>query len=476
MTGCLSNNTTARFLLTFFVCLLLSGCEQPTSLQQVKRQKELIIVTRNSPTTYYQGKETPTGFEYELAKRFAKELGVKLKIITANSLPDIFNALTDNGAAQRISLAAAGLAVTDQRQQQVRFSQPYMDVNQQLIYNAKLKHPKSFADLTSGKFVVLAGSSHAERLKRYSDQIPIPWETTEVHENIDLLRMVNDGEIDYTVVDSNELAMNYIYFPNIRVGFDLAPSDKLAWAFPNSVDASLINRANLFFTKIKANGTLAHLYERFYGHVEQVSYVGVKTFTKQMKKRLPKYRDYFEYAAEEYDMDWRLLASIGYQESHWRPKAKSPTGVRGLMMLTRATAKEMGVSNRLNPKQSIIGGSRYFKKIKARINEDIKEPDRTWMALAAYNVGYGHLQDARKLTEKRGGDPNKWVDVKESLPLLSKKQWYQQTKYGYARGYEPVLYVQNIRRYYDLLQWFTVPQIENLPVAKSDHSPGVKDG
>ncbi|MCX4025541.1 membrane-bound lytic murein transglycosylase MltF [Endozoicomonas sp. SM1973] len=476
MTGCFYSNTTIRLLLTLFVCLLQTGCEQPTSLQQVKRQKELIIVTRNSPTTYYQGKEQPTGFEFELAKRFAKELGVKLTIITANSLPDIFHALADNGAAQRISLAAAGLAVTDHRQRQVHFSQPYMDVTQQLIYNAKLKAPKSFADLSPGKFLVLAGSSHAERLKQYSDQIPIPWETTEVHENIDLLRMVNDGEIDYTVVDSNELAMNFIYFPNIRVAFDLAPSDKLAWAFPKSVDASLINRANLFFAKIKANGTLAHLYERFYGHVEQINYVGVKTFTKQMQKRLPKYRNYFEKAAESYDMDWRLLASIGYQESHWRPKAKSPTGVRGLMMLTRATAKEMGVANRLNPKQSIMGGSRYFKKIKARINQDIKEPDRTWMALAAYNVGYGHLQDARKLTEIRGGDPNKWVDVKESLPLLSKKQWHQLTKYGYARGYEPVLYVQNIRRYYDLLRWLTVPQIENLPVAKSEHSPGIKDG
>lgn len=476
MTGCLTNNSTARLLLTFLVCLLLPGCEQPNSLQQVKRQKELIIITRNSPTTYYQGKEQPTGFEYELAKRFAKELGVKLKVIIANSLPDIFQSLTHNGPAQRISLAAAGLAVTDRRQRQVRFSHPYMDVTQQLIYNAKVKHPKSFTELKTGKFMVLSGSSHAERLKQYSDQIPIPWETTEVHENIDLLRMVNEGEIDYTIIDSNELAMNYIYFPNIRVAFDLPPSDKLAWAFPNSVDASLINRANLFFAKIKANGTLAHLYERFYGHVEQLNYVGVKTFTKQMQRRLPKYRPYFKKAAAKYKMDWRLLASIGYQESHWRPKAKSPTGVRGLMMLTRVTAKEMGVKDRLNPRQSIMGGSRYYRKIKARINADITEPDRTWMALAAYNVGYGHLQDARKITEMRGGDPNKWVDVKESLPLLSKKQWHQLTKYGYARGYEPVLYVQNIRRYYDLLQWLTLPQIENLPVAKGDHSPGVKDG
>jgi len=151
------------------------------------------------------------------------------------------------------------------------------------------------------------------------------------------------------------------------------------------------------------------------------------------------------------------LAAIGYQESHWKARARSRTGVRGLMMLTRTTAKEMGVKNRLNAEQSIKGGSAYFAKLKKRF-EHINEPDRTWIALAAYNVGAGHVRDAQKITEKQGGDPERWMDLKERLPLLAQKKYYKKTQFGFARGYEPVEYVQNIRRFYDLLVWREQPE------------------
>jgi membrane-bound lytic murein transglycosylase F len=161
-------------------------------------------------------------------------------------------------------------------------------------------------------------------------------------------------------------------------------------------------------------------------------------------------------------LDWRLIAAISYQESHWRPRAKSPTGVRGMMMLTQPTAKEVGVTNRLDAQQSLEGGAHYFLKLHQRLPEEIQEPDRTWFTLAAYNVGWGHLEDAREITHFQGGDANRWVDVKERLPLLERKEWYKYTKHGYARGNEPVTYVQRIRHYYEVLAW-RFPNTEAAP-------------
>jgi membrane-bound lytic murein transglycosylase F len=171
--------------------------------------------------------------------------------------------------------------------------------------------------------------------------------------------------------------------------------------------------------------------------------------------------------------DGRLLAAIGYQESHWDPAAISPTGVRGLMMLTRNTASVLGVEDRIDPAQSIPGGAKYLEQLKARLPSSIKEPDRTWFALASYNVGYGHVQDARAITEQMGKEPDLWAHVKDNLPLLAQHSWYSNTRHGYARGWEPVMYVENIRNYYDILVWLTEgddskPEIDLPTVAEND--------
>jgi len=174
---------------------------------------------------------------------------------------------------------------------------------------------------------------------------------------------------------------------------------------------------------------------------------GSQLFVQRLNSRLPRFETLFKTVASEFDLDWPLLAAIAYQESHWNPKAVSPTGVRGLMMLTQDTAKEMGVSNRIDPEQSLRGGTRYFLKTRDRIPQDITDPDRTWMALAAYNVGLGHLEDARVLTDRAGKDPDLWEDVREFLPLLQRKKYYSTVRHGYARGGEPVQYVANVRKY-----------------------------
>ena len=219
---------------------------------------------------------------------------------------------------------------------------------------------------------------------------------------------------------------------------------------------------------------MQRLKDRYYGHVDVLGYVGAYTFAQHLQQRLPKFEKTFQASAKQEKVDWRLLAAIGYQESMWQASVTSKTGVRGLMMLTQNTAQAMGVSNRLDPKQSINGGAKYFAYVKDSLDASIEEPDRTWFALAAYNVGGGHLDDARKLAESEGLNPNKWLDVKKMLPRLSQKKWYSKTRYGYARGGEPVHFVANIRRYYDILTWVTQPQLEGSQVADGNlHVPGV---
>ncbi|MDZ7736481.1 MAG: membrane-bound lytic murein transglycosylase MltF [Gammaproteobacteria bacterium] len=205
--------------------------------------------------------------------------------------------------------------------------------------------------------------------------------------------------------------------------------------------------------KLQRDGDLERLLGRYYAHVRQYNYVDAQTFLTRIAERLPEYRPYFRAAADEQGFDWRLLAAVSYQESHWDPQALSPTGVRGMMMLTQDTAARVGIDDRTDPVQSIHGGARYLREVVDKIPERIPWPDRLWFALAAYNIGYGHLEDARILTEGQGGDPDSWEDVRERLPLLSQRQWYEQTRLGYARGYEPVSFVRNVRRYYEVLVW-----------------------
>jgi len=452
---------------------MLAACvEKPGTLERVKEDGVLRVVTRNSPATYFQDRNGETGFEYELVKRFADDLGVELKIETADNLDDLFDQL---GKPSGPVLAAAGLVSSEQRKSQVRFSHPYLEVTPQIIYRNGRSRPTDAKDLVGKKIMVLKGSSHAEQLAALKKQYPaLEYEESDAVEVVDLLRMVDEGQIDLTLVDSNELAMNQVYFPNVRVAFDLGDARDQRWAVAAGDDNSLLNEINEFLDKVQKNGTLQRLKDRYYGHVDVLGYVGAYTFAQHLQQRLPRYEKHFKNSAKKEQVDWRLLAAIGYQESMWQAEVTSKTGVRGLMMLTQRTAQAMGVSNRLDPVQSIRGGAKYFMHVKEELDDSIKEPDRTWFALAAYNVGGGHLDDARKLAKREGLNPNKWLDVKKMLPRLSQKQWYSKTRYGYARGGEPVHFVANIRRYYDILTWVTQPQLEGSQVADSNlHVPGV---
>lgn len=429
---------------------LIPKLTHDNQLERIKSRGELVVITRGSPTTYYEGAEGETGLEYDLASGFADYIGVKLRLVVADRFNEIIPSLID----EKVDLAAAGLTVTDERQQIIRFGPPYQEISQHIIYHRRHSKPEKLEDLYNSNIEIIAGTSHEENLKNLSQtHQDLHWTAIEDAESDQLLQLVWEKVIDYTIADSNELMIYQRFFPEIETAFEISKPQQLAWAFPQSDDSSLYDAANQYFEEIRKTGQLTQIIERHYGHTKDFDYVGTRRFLRHIKTRLKRYREFFENAGEKHSIDWKLLAAVGYQESHWNRRAVSPTGVRGIMMLTRDTAYQLGIKNRTNPKSSIFGGADYLSQMIARIDKEITDPDRTWMGLAAYNVGYYHLQDAREITAMRGGDPNKWIDVKESLPLLARRKWYKNTKHGYARGWEPVRYVENIRSYYDVLTW-----------------------
>ncbi len=429
--------------------LYTTPAEKLTLLESVRQNNRLVVVTRSAASTYYRDATGPAGPEFDLARRFAERLDVDLKIIVASDLKQIFSLLARGEA----HFAAAGLTQTADRYRWLRFTPPYQYVVQQLVYRQGTHRPRNISDLGDGKLLVVAGSSHIERLRQLQKSHPrLTWEESLKFGSNELLKKVETGEIDYTVVDSNELRLTHRFYPHVRVAFDISEFQPISWAFPVEGDDSLYQEAVGFFVDIYNNGILEQILERYYGHIGEFDYVATTTFITHIRQRLPRYRHLFERAAKEFDIDWRLLAAVSYQESHWNPKAVSPTGVRGIMMLTRITAKQLGIRKRTNPEQSIHGGARYLSHLKQRLPTEISGPDRNWFALAAYNIGYGHLMDAREITRKTGGNPNLWMDVKKKLPLLRDKKWYRKTVYGYARGDEAAFYVENIRNYYQILQ------------------------
>ena len=443
--------------------ILLLGCDiQKSHLDRVQSDGRLVVLTRNSATTYYQGPYGPTGLEYELAKGFAEFLGVKLKLETAYTLSGILDSIQSG----RGDLAAAGLTVTDARKRILNFGPAYQHITPQLVYRSGRRTPKDLEEL-GGSLEVVAKSSHAEKLRSLQQTYPnLVFQENAVLESEQLLYLVWEQVLDFTVADSNEVSINRRFYPELRVAFDISAPEPLAWAFPPGQDISLLEKAREYFDDLNRTGKLEQLLERYYGYVTNFDYVGTRRYMKHIKERLPPFRKWFEEAGDMTGEDWRLIAAVGYQESHWNPKAISPTGVRGIMMLTQNTMQHLGIrKSRHDAQASIEGGARYLANIKKKLPERIKDPDRTWLALSAYNVGFGHLEDARILAQDAGADPDKWTDVKKFLPLLSQKKWYKKTRYGYARGREPVRYVENIRSYYDILAWIT--DKDSIPVEVS---------
>ncbi|RLA19339.1 MAG: membrane-bound lytic murein transglycosylase MltF, partial [Gammaproteobacteria bacterium] len=367
----------------------LSACEQQTQqtphtpekvvqyanqLERVKKTGILTVLTRYDPTTYYEGANGFSGLEYDLVQLFAQHLQVKTHFI----IPDTFAAILQKTQAGDADFAAAGISITEERKQKFLFTPAYHKVTEQVIYRSGIKQPRKISDLANGILEIVKGTSHAESLLTLQQKTPeLQWLTNDSLDTDGLLYLLNERLIDYTIADSNQITLIRRFYPKLNVAFNISPARYLAWAFRKSDDLSLYNEAVVFFNNIKNNKALEQLLERHYGHTRNIKYVGNCTFRLHLQSHLPQYQAMLEHAADKYAFDWRLLAAISYQESHWNKDAVSPTGVKGLMMLTQATASQLGVKDRTDPKESIFGGALYLKQRLKKIPARIPEPDRT---------------------------------------------------------------------------------------------------
>ncbi len=454
--------------LTFIAVLaaLIGTCSSPPSmLEQVIQLGELRVVTRDTPTSYFVGPDGPGGPEYDLVRGFAEDLGVTLAIETVENVAEILPHVNEGKA----HMAAAGLSMTDSRREYLNFGHPYNAVDMHLIYKLGSGKPRSIEETIGRHIEVVASSSHSDMMDSLSFNYPeLSWSENADVEVVELLAKVARGELDFTIADSTEFNIQRHFYPDLRIALDLQIADPIAWAFKKKAGDSLLARADQYLIDADRSGFVAQVNERYFGHTEKFDYVGTRAFIRHFESRLPRYQELFEGAANNAGLDWRLVAAIGYQESHWRSHAVSPTGVRGIMMLTQATADYLDIEDRMDPASSIFGGARYFARQSERLPDSVDEPDRTWMALAAYNVGFNHIKDARQIVEWQGGDPDTWVDLSQTLPLLAKRKWYSRVPYGYARGWEPVLYVNNIRIYYNIILWLTENEADQEPEEEAE--------
>ncbi len=444
--------------------MIIGGCDtggrhQGSILREAQKRGAIRVVTLNSPTTYYQSREGGQGFEYDLAKVYARHLGLELQIVTANTIETVLLKVGNDEA----DFAAAGLTITRARQQQFRFSPSYLEVETRLICNRKSQLPKTLAELNKVELRVAPGSSFIDVLQGIKDQLPYLEYTISENATVEtLLAQIGHGQRFCTLADSHVFALNQRYLPELTSPMALSPKQPIAWALGGGLtwrSISLQRDMKAWFNTPEAQVLLKTLKERYFQVSEnEFDYVDIARFRRAIRQRLPKYESIFKRAARRYKVPWELLTAISWRESHWRPNAKSHTGVRGMMMLTLASAKEAGVTNRLDAKQSIFGGARYFARLLRRLPGNISTEDRPWFALAAYNMGYAHLTDAMALAKSRGLNPNLWRDVRTVLPDMENPKVYQALPRGYANGRQAQDYVAAVRNFYDILRQSTQKQ------------------
>ncbi|MEI6860205.1 MAG: membrane-bound lytic murein transglycosylase MltF [Shewanella sp.] len=439
-------------LFVLLTITLLAACqkvavEQTEIMPKSAPKTTLKVGTLYGSQIFVTTGQGEAGFDYEMAARFADFLQLDLKMMPYSSIGKLYTAL-DNGD---IDFIAAGLADTQNRRGKFRLGPPLYRVNQILVYKQGTKVPKDISQLADN-ITVTTDSSFVETLSQLQKLYPeLLWDQETGKDSEELMGMIVRGEITYTIADSTTFDINRRFMPELRSGPILKEKQAIVWLLPPNQSDQLMSDLLAFWHQEKLTGTLAHLNEKYFAHVKRFDYVDTRAFLRAIDNKLPRYKEKFKFYAG--GIDWRKLAATAYQESHWNPNARSPTGVRGLMMLTLPTAKQVGIDNRLDPEQSIKGGAKYLNNILKRLPDSIPENQRMWFALASYNIGYGHVEDARKLAESMELNPSAWRDLKKVLPLLQKRKYYKRTRYGYARGSEAVHYVDSIRRYYDTLVW-----------------------
>ncbi len=447
----------SSFIPLLALAIWLTGCSRlPEPPWQTG---ELVVLTRLGPTTYYFDADgAPTGLEYDLVKRFAAAQGWQVKFELAANLEELYTRL-ERGEAH---FAAAGLAVTDRRVMHARFGPVYAEGREWVVCGPTVGALKRIQDLVGLRIEVLAGSSHLDRLRELRLKHPLlSWKEVALPGEEELLERVANGQLDCTLADELVFQIARNYLPGLRPVFDLG-ARRFAWAFPMRGETRLLQAVGPFFQELGSSGELKRLKERYFGHTTRLQEADILGILEKRTSRLPALKAFFHEGQTVSGIDWRLLAAVAYQESQWDPKAVSPTGVRGIMMLTADTADRLGVKDRLDPRESILGGARYLRLLLDMIPASVAEPDRTWMALAAYNLGPGHFAAALRLTRQLGLNPDAWIDVKDVLPKLAQRRYASMLGYGYARGGEARAFAENVRIYYDILSRYEPPYRDAL--------------
>ena len=439
---------------------IVAGCSQGESeiasthkpAEQLAPPQEtgvLEVATRNGATTYYLDRhQNPIGPEFSLVSRFAESKGWTVNWTMHDSTAEVLQALE----AGNTHLAAAGLTHLPSRTERFTRGPAHTEITEQLVCHRDMRPmPRKPESMPEVSIAVTADSSYVETLNKLASEhegitfTEDDGRTTEV-----LLSEVAEQDIDCTVADSNIVQVMRRHFPHLEVAINLTQGNNLGWYLPAGSD-DLAGTTREWMNSTDGDEAIGYIESRYYAYIGEFDFVDLRALNRRIDERLPNFIDRFAEAETTTGMPADLLAALSYQESHWDPAAVSPTGVRGIMMLTRNTAESLGVMDRLDPVAAIDGGARYLADRHRRLPETIPEPDRTFLALASYNIGRGHLLDARQLARELGKNPDSWDDMKEVLPLKADKRYYPSTRYGYARGYEPVHYVQRIRNYRDVI-------------------------
>jgi len=434
-----------RFILVL-LAMCVTGCgEKPP--QALATAEELVILTRVGLTTYAHDEGGGvSGFDYDLACMLARDLGLKSRIVVAANDADIVSRLK-NGEAH---LAAAWQIPVDDPA--LRSGQPYYQSHNVLVtHEASL--PLTENHQLAGKTIhVVAGSRQEAALHEIKEKVPELIIAAEgEHNELDLMEGVAARRFDATLVNNAEFDIGSNYYPELQDSLVIGAERPIVWLFAPGVEPGLIAKANAFLERIQKNGEMDRLKDRYFGHVDRLTQADSVRFIERIRTTLPLYRHLFHAAQTSTGIDWRLLAALSYQESQWDPLATSPTGVRGLMMLTEDTADLLRVSNRLDPAQSIRAGAQYLSDLRDALPPSVPEPDRLWLALAAYNLGLGHVNAARYLATTQKANPDSWYAMKKVLPLLARPQYDNRLKSGKGRGGEAVIMAENVRIYSDIL-------------------------
>lgn len=420
----------------------------PTQLEDVLTKGVLRVATREGPLIYYTTEQGEVvGLEADLVRAFAAALGVRVEFIPLASIQDVLETVRKG----QVHMAAAGLIMTPEHLGQVHFGPSYMQVRQQLVVREGLGEPTSLDEIGNAYISVEADSGHAETLRELHQHNPeiIPQPLSSIS-SADLMAMLARKELDYALIDSSMARWAKSLFPEVKVAFEVGEPKDYAWTFPPGADASLLEQAAHFIEDYKRSGELDRMIDRYFEHLDSLDPDGVRQFIRDVRYRLPLFREHFIRSAQKHGVDWRLLAAMGYRESRWDPSAVAPNGTRGIMQLTGSTAQELGVENPHDVSASIDGAARYLHLLLKQLPKELASIERPWFALAAYNIGLGTVNATIRHHQRLYGNPPHWEDFRNAL--LAKAQGSNLNR---KRRELALDYVDTIRAYYDLMIWVT---------------------